>query len=156
MLGRDFNSRGMETCRGSIPPPRRFLGARRLPVGDEEGRGRTDRKPQPLTNDPGRTRTCNPRLRRPMPYPLGHGARCLHGACDAQYKMQIVWGYFGATLNYIGVTRGLPWGYPGATLGLFSGYAVGLPSSRWKRQPIYKHSKQRLRLLLMPPRSAVV
>ena len=26
------------------------------------------------TNDPGRTRTCNPRLRRPMPYPLGHGA----------------------------------------------------------------------------------
>ena len=25
--------------------------------------------------DPGRTRTCNPRLRRPMPYPLGHGAR---------------------------------------------------------------------------------
>jgi hypothetical protein len=25
-------------------------------------------------NDPGRTRTCNPRLRRPMPYPLGHGA----------------------------------------------------------------------------------
>ena len=23
MLGRDFNSRGMETCRGSIPPPRR-------------------------------------------------------------------------------------------------------------------------------------
>ena len=27
-------------------------------------------------NDPGRTRTCNPRLRRPMPYPLGHGATC--------------------------------------------------------------------------------
>ena len=26
------------------------------------------------TNDPGRTRTYNPRLRRPMPYPLGHGA----------------------------------------------------------------------------------
>ena len=26
--------------------------------------------------DPGRTRTCNPRLRRPMPYPLGHGALC--------------------------------------------------------------------------------
>ena len=25
VLGRDFNSRGMETCRGSIPPPRRFL-----------------------------------------------------------------------------------------------------------------------------------
>jgi hypothetical protein len=25
-------------------------------------------------HDPGRTRTCNPRLRRPMPYPLGHGA----------------------------------------------------------------------------------
>ena len=32
---------------------------------------------QPLVtasqHDPGRTRTCNPRLRRPMPYPLGHG-----------------------------------------------------------------------------------
>ena len=27
-----------------------------------------------IQNDPGRTRTCNPRLRRPMPYPLGHGA----------------------------------------------------------------------------------
>ena len=25
MLGRDFNSRGMETCRGSIPPPRRAM-----------------------------------------------------------------------------------------------------------------------------------
>ena len=25
-------------------------------------------------DDPGRTRTCNPQLRRPMPYPLGHGA----------------------------------------------------------------------------------
>ena len=25
-------------------------------------------------NDPGRTRTCNLRFRRPMPYPLGHGA----------------------------------------------------------------------------------
>ena len=25
-------------------------------------------------NDPGRARTCNPRPRRPMPYPLGHGA----------------------------------------------------------------------------------
>ena len=25
-------------------------------------------------SDPGRTRTYNPRLRRPMPYPLGHGA----------------------------------------------------------------------------------
>ena len=30
-----------------------------------------------LQNDPGRTRTCNPRLRRPMPYPLGHGASCV-------------------------------------------------------------------------------
>jgi hypothetical protein len=25
-------------------------------------------------NDPGGTRTCSPRIRRPMPYPLGHGA----------------------------------------------------------------------------------
>ena len=30
--------------------------------------------PTYTANDPGRTRTCNPRLRRPMPYPLGHGA----------------------------------------------------------------------------------
>lgn len=29
-----------------------------------------------IKDDPGRTRTCNPRLRRPMPYPLGHGAKC--------------------------------------------------------------------------------
>ena len=29
-----------------------------------------------MRHDPGRTRTCNPRLRRPMPYPLGHGASC--------------------------------------------------------------------------------
>ena len=30
-------------------------------------------------NDPGRTRAYNPRLRRPMPYPLGHGAcACWH------------------------------------------------------------------------------
>ena len=28
-------------------------------------------------NDPGRTRACNPRLRRPMPYPLDHGASCI-------------------------------------------------------------------------------
>ena len=27
--------------------------------------------------DPGRPRTCNPRLRRPMPYPLGHGPNCI-------------------------------------------------------------------------------
>ena len=27
-------------------------------------------------NDPGRTRTCNLRLRKPMPCPLGHGAFC--------------------------------------------------------------------------------
>jgi hypothetical protein len=27
--------------------------------------------------DPGRTRTCNPRRRRPMPYPLGQGAKCI-------------------------------------------------------------------------------
>ena len=28
------------------------------------------------TNDPGTTQTCHPRLRGPMPYPLGHGASC--------------------------------------------------------------------------------
>ena len=72
-------------------------------------------------------------------------------------RCKIVWGYFGATLDYFGITLGLPWGYPGATLGLPWGDPVGLlPSSRWKRQPIYKHSKQRLGLLLMPPKTAVV
>ena len=35
--------------------------------------------PLDRNNDPGRTRTCNPRLRRPMPYPLGHGARYAFG-----------------------------------------------------------------------------
>ena len=44
-----------------------------------------------LTADPGRTRTCNPRLRRPMPYPLGHGAdgcmfRRLHKRLLARWK----------------------------------------------------------------------
>ena len=29
---------------------------------------------QSFLNDPGRTRACNPRLRGPMPCPLGHGA----------------------------------------------------------------------------------
>ena len=40
MLGRDFNSRGMETCRGSIPPLRRFLmlvwGPRHRPAGENQ------------------------------------------------------------------------------------------------------------------------
>ena len=31
-----------------------------------------------LVHDPGRARTCNPRLHMPMPYPLGHGASELH------------------------------------------------------------------------------
>ena len=42
--------------------------------------------------DPGRTRTCNPRLRRPMPYPLGHGARCVSHTCHVSTccnKMQV-------------------------------------------------------------------
>jgi hypothetical protein len=30
VLGRDFNSRGMETCRGSIPPPWRHFFALQL------------------------------------------------------------------------------------------------------------------------------
>ena len=44
-------------------PGKSFLGSARLLLGW-------------LSNaiDPGRTRTCNPRLRGPMPYPLGHGA----------------------------------------------------------------------------------
>ena len=34
-----------------------------------------------MDHDPGRTRTCNPRLCRPMPYPSGHGASyCRRGA----------------------------------------------------------------------------
>ena len=43
----------------------------------------TTRTCKPLhkkTNDPGRTRTCNRRLRVPMPYPLGHGAANKHDA----------------------------------------------------------------------------
>ena len=58
---------------------------RRLPLGEEGDLGSTQHGDYPkaalglaqralMQNDPGRTRTCNPRLRRPMPYPLGHGA----------------------------------------------------------------------------------
>ena len=39
--------------------------------------------------DLGRTRTCNPRLRRPMPYPLGHEALSVAfeiGADDLMYR----------------------------------------------------------------------
>ena len=46
--------------------------------------------PWVLQNDPGRTRTCNPRLRRPMPYPLGHGASCVQARflfCNANQTM---------------------------------------------------------------------
>ena len=37
-----------------------------------------------LANDPGRARACNPRLCRPMPYPLGHGASCFAAAGRAR------------------------------------------------------------------------
>ena len=59
----------------------------RVPVSRarQKGQRRTNIKLQPLTNDPGRTRTCNPRLRRPMPYPLGHGARCQMSAQCTSY-----------------------------------------------------------------------
>jgi hypothetical protein len=39
-----------------------------------------------LQVDPGRTRTCNPRLRRPMPYPLGHGAWCSQSVASTAWK----------------------------------------------------------------------
>ena len=39
-------------------------------------------------------------------------------------KCKIAWGYLGATLDYIGITLGLPWGYPGVTLGLRCGVAL--------------------------------
>ena len=32
-------------------------------------------------HDLGRTRACSPRFRRPMPYPLGHEARCWATNC---------------------------------------------------------------------------
>ena len=73
MLGRDLDARDMETCRGSIPPPWRsccvHAGSERERNGATTGRKRA----QKSTNDPGRARTCNPRLSGPMPYPLGHG-----------------------------------------------------------------------------------
>ena len=49
----------------------------------------TLRKATYCSNDPGRTRTCNPRLRGPMPYPLGHGARCpqLNNCCHRFLKI---------------------------------------------------------------------
>ena len=42
------------------------------------------REAESMQNDPGRTRTCNPRLRRPMPYPLGHGANAQDGSTSFQ------------------------------------------------------------------------
>ena len=46
---------------------------RRQPMSQHPG-GRASSRSRAQTDDPGRTRTCNPRLRSPMPYPLGHGA----------------------------------------------------------------------------------
>ena len=42
-----------------------------------------------IINEPGRTRTCNPRLRRPMPYPLGHGSMQNHLKEDILTSMPI-------------------------------------------------------------------
>ena len=53
-------------------------------------------------NDPGRTRTCNPRLRRPMPYPLGHGASCF--TCD--------WHFIRRLLIVAKVSQTIPWKRP--------------------------------------------
>ena len=39
-------------------------------------------------NDPGRARTCNPRLRGPMPCPLGHGAVNTHQRYPKQTLLQ--------------------------------------------------------------------
>ena len=44
------------------------------------------------SNDPGRTRTCNTRLRWPMPYPLGHGARQRHNdPCVEVLAVRVAW-----------------------------------------------------------------
>ena len=40
--------------------------------------------------DPGRTRTCNPRLRRPMPYPLGHGATCRLNLAGVHWEYELL------------------------------------------------------------------
>jgi hypothetical protein len=53
-----------------------------MPSTDKSARGNASWKHTQacatrMRNDPGRTRTCNPRLRKPMPYPVGHGANCV-------------------------------------------------------------------------------
>ena len=58
-----------------------------------------ERNTRPRKSDPGRTRTCNPRLRRPMPYPLGHGAMwkpCAGSKIDDFGPSMGVW-----TLNFL-------------------------------------------------------
>ena len=69
---------------GRFPESDNFLRVQRAPKGARKVRWRTGLFLKEITfsasslpsrsNDPGRTRTCNPQLRRPMPYPLGHGA----------------------------------------------------------------------------------
>ena len=69
---------------GRFPESDNFLRVERAPKGARKVRWRTGLFLKEITfsasslpsrsNDPGRTRTCNPRLRRPMPYPLGHRA----------------------------------------------------------------------------------
>ena len=62
-------------------------------------------------NDPGRTRTCSPWLRRPMPYPLGHGAAeaSAYAACVAQptggANQQCALGLADGRLNYVATPR---------------------------------------------------
>ena len=66
-------------------------------------------------NDPGRTRTCNPRLRRPMPYPLGRGSmHCIvwvnnlfnmHVALDESHAMD---GVYNLKVSWTSIPGGSP------------------------------------------------
>ena len=64
--------------------PRKPRSRRRFQVGRESTIPLHRRRSRSVANDPGRTRTCNPRFRGPMPYPLGHGASCLKVRLNSQ------------------------------------------------------------------------
>ena len=68
-------------------PPRNISGGGRYTQPCMAGMTRQWRR---QCNDPGRTRTCNPRLRRPMPYPLGHGACCPFDFSYPRIKITVV------------------------------------------------------------------
>ena len=55
--------------------------------------------------DPGRTRTCNPRLCGPMPYPFGLGAVAFCGAAGCVLFVQLYSLQFGVLVYALGAAQ---------------------------------------------------